>query len=206
LAVALTWPYLLAGIKSSGLGFGYFARGLKPLKWVVLAGVVMHAVSTPGTPVWPTPLWGVEWTLEGTFNGVRVMGQLATAVAFATLLTLTTAPVELVWALGRLLSPLKKIGIPIEEFFLSVMLALGFFPILAEELDTIVSKKKVRGKLAAAELLIGRMLGRAESLEAELLEQAKGYAPGEFEPIDWGVLAGSVLTVWVVLTIGGTGA
>lgn len=163
----------------------------------------MHGVSTPGTPLWPTPLFGVEFTLAGALHGFRVMGQLVTAVAFATLLTLTTAPAELVWGLGKLASPLKRLGLPVEEFFLSVMLALGFFPLLAEELDGIFSEKKVRGKLAAVELLIGRMLERAEGLEARLTEKAALYSPGTPTLADWAVIGASALTVWVVLGLGG---
>lgn len=205
LGVILTWPFLLIGIGYSELGFGYFISGLKPLKWLLLAGVLMHGVSTPGTPLWPTPLFGVEFTLGGALNGFRVMGQLITAVAFATLLTLTTAPEQLVWGMGRLFSPLKKLGVPVEEFFLSVMLALGFLPLLAEELDKIFSEKKVRGKLAAVELLIGRMLGRAEGLETTLTKRAALYSPTPLVMADWTVVGVSVLTAWVVLSAG-TGA
>ena len=109
-----------------------------------------------------TTVFGVVPLLsDGFWVGLAVT--IMFGLGFATLLTLTTAPQELVWGLGWLFSPLKRLGLPVEEFFLSVMLALGFFPLLAEELDTIISEKRVRGKLAAVELLIGRMLGRAGS-------------------------------------------
>ena len=84
-------------------------------------------------------------TLEGVKFGVMISLRLILLIMLASLLTFTTSPIQLTDALEKLLSPLKKIGIPAHEFAMMMTIALRFIPTLIEELDKIMKAQKSRG-------------------------------------------------------------
>ena len=63
-------------------------------------------------------------------------------------------------AMEQLLSPLKKIKIPVHEFALMMTLALRMIPILIEETEKIINAQKARG----ADFYSGNILKRAKAL------------------------------------------
>ena len=66
-------------------------------------------------------------------------------IAGTSLLTYTTSPIALTDAIERLLSPLKKIKIPVHDLAMMMTIALRFIPTLIEETDKIISAQKARG-------------------------------------------------------------
>lgn len=76
------------------------------------------------------------------------------------LLTYTTSPLDMTDALESLLSPLKKIKLPVHEFAMMLTIALRFIPTLVEETDKIMSAQKARG----ADMESGGLLKRAKAL------------------------------------------
>ena len=60
----------------------------------------------------------------------------------------------------RLLSPLKKIHVPVHELSMMMTIALRFIPTLVEETDKIMSAQKARG----AEMDTGGLVKKAKSL------------------------------------------
>ena len=76
------------------------------------------------------------------------------------LLTYTTSPMELTDGLDRLLSPLRKIHVPVHEITMMMSMALRFIPTLIEETDKIMSAQKARG----ADFENGSLLKRAKAL------------------------------------------
>lgn len=76
------------------------------------------------------------------------------------LLTYTTSPIDLTDAIERLLSPLKKIKVPVHELAMMMTIALRFIPTLIEETDKIMSAQKARG----ADMESGSLLQRARAL------------------------------------------
>ena len=63
-------------------------------------------------------------------------------------------------AIERLLSPLKKIKLPVHELAMMMTIALRFIPTLIEETDKIMSAQKARG----ADLDTGGLMKRAKAL------------------------------------------
>jgi energy-coupling factor transport system permease protein len=63
----------------------------------------------------------------------------------SSLLTLTTTPNQLTDAIEDLLSPLKRLGVPVHEVAMMMSIALRFIPILLEETDRIMKAQKSRG-------------------------------------------------------------
>ena len=76
------------------------------------------------------------------------------------LLTYTTTPIALTDGIERLLSPLKKIGLPVHDFAMIMTIALRFIPTLMEEADKIMNAQKARG----ADFTNGSLIQRAKAL------------------------------------------
>jgi len=62
------------------------------------------------------------------------------------LLTLTTKPLDIALGLETLLSPLKKIGLPIQDFSLMISITLRFIPTILQEANTIKMAQQARGE------------------------------------------------------------
>ena len=78
----------------------------------------------------------------------------------SSLMTLTTTPNQLTDGMEKLLSPLKRIRVPVHEIAMMMSIALRFIPILTEELDKIMKAQMARG----AEYDQGNLLNKMKSL------------------------------------------
>ncbi len=135
-------------------------KSLKPLRWIILFTTVLN----------------LFWVKEGTqlvdfyfihiYSGGIVyaasMALRVTALLTGTtlLLSYTTSPIALTDGLEQMLSPLKKIKVPVHEFAMMMTIALRFIPTLIEETDKIMSAQKARG----ADFETGSVFARAKAL------------------------------------------
>jgi len=78
----------------------------------------------------------------------------------ASLLTLTTSPIALTDGIEKLLSPLKRIGVPAHELAMMMTIALRFIPTLLEETDKIMKAQMARG----ADFETGNLINRAKAM------------------------------------------
>ena len=106
-----------------------------------------------------------EWAFIKIYdNGLAMAGfivaRITLVVLGASLLTLTTSPVEIADGIESLMSPLKVIKFPVHEFALIMSIALRFIPTLMEETDKIIKAQKARG----ANFDKGGLLKRAKAL------------------------------------------
>ena len=120
-------------------------KGLKPILFVLIFTTVIHIFFTDGERLLVSFL-GIEIYLEGilraVFMGVRV---IVLVIGTSVLLTYTTSPIVLTDAIESLLSPLKKIRVPVHDFAMMLTIALRFIPTLIEETDKIMNAQKARG-------------------------------------------------------------
>jgi energy-coupling factor transport system permease protein len=163
----------------------HISGGLRPFLWLFLFTAVLHVFMTPGDPILIPYA-----TKQGLMGGARVACQLMIAIWISTLTTLTTSPLDTVWALEWYLKPLKYMNVPTDEIALVVMLAIRFIPLLFEETDRIIKAQKARGvDLESAGLvhkvrslvpvlvpLLHSVFRRADDLAAALT--LRGYTPG----------------------------
>ena len=66
-------------------------------------------------------------------------------ILLSSLLTFTTSPLKLTDAMERLLSPLRRFGVPAHELAMMMTIALRFVPTLIEETDRIMKAQQSRG-------------------------------------------------------------
>lgn len=99
-------------------------------------------------------------TKTGVHTTIKMVLRLVLLISGASLLSLTTTPVELADGLESLMSPLKLIRVPVRDIAMIMSIALRFIPTLFEETNKIISAQKARG----ASLDTGNPLARARAL------------------------------------------
>ena len=122
--------------------------------FVVFSAVLQLFFNSRGTVVF----WVI--TDVGLINAAYIVARIILIVLGASLLTLTTSPVELADGIEGLLYPLKWIKFPVHEFALIMSIALRFIPTLIDETDRIIKAQKARG----ADFESGNIFKRAKAL------------------------------------------
>ncbi len=135
-----------------------FLRVLKSVRtiifFVVFSAILQLFFNKKGTVVF----WVI--TDVGLLNAGFIIARIMLIVLGASLLTLTTSPVELADGIEGLLCPLKWIKFPVHEFALIMSIALRFIPTLIDETDRIIKAQKARG----ADFESGNIFKRAKAL------------------------------------------
>lgn len=133
-------------------------KGLKPIMMFVAITAIFNLFLTDGKILWK---WGfLKITNEGLIAAIYMVLRLFFLVLGTSLMTLTTSPIALTDGIERLLSPLKKIGVPAHEFAMMMTIALRFVPTLLEETDKIIKAQTARG----ADFESGNILSRAKAM------------------------------------------
>lgn len=118
-------------------------KSVKPLSWIILFTLLIHFVSHDGEVL--AKVYVFKVTTEGIIYGLRISLRLVLLIVLASLLTFTTSPLKLTDATEKLLSPLKKFGVPSHELAMMMTIAIRFIPTLLEETDKIIKAQKSRG-------------------------------------------------------------
>lgn len=218
---AVAFALLLAALLLARVDLGYVWRRMRFLAILLLIGVPFSLAWTPGEtwrtvgPAYVTihgytvPLGPLVITYDGlwftsSFSAIFLLLFLGSMA-----LTLTTTPVALAEGVMLLLKPLRRLGLPVEEFGLMTLVALRFIPVLVQETEQLIKAQMSRGadfttgSLAQRARRLGTLLvplvqgalRRAEGLSAAL--EARGYGvtseatllhEGHLRPLDWLVL------------------
>ena len=135
-------------------------KSLKPLMPIILFTAILNLffVTGEGEPL--VNWWIFTIYAEGITTAVFMIIRIVCLIIGMSLLTYTTSPIVLTDAIERLLSPLKKIKLPVHELAMMMTIALRFIPTLIEETDKIMSAQKARG----ADLDTGGLMKRAKAL------------------------------------------
>lgn len=149
---------LYAVVKASKVPFKFILRGLKPIMFIITFAFVINVFLTPGTPL--VSVWFLTITHEGLYRAALMAIRLLMLITGTSLLTLTTSPIVLTDGIERLLTPLKKIGVPAHELAMMMTIALRFIPTLIEETDKIMKAQMARG----ADFESGNIIQRAKGM------------------------------------------
>jgi len=134
-------------------------RGLRPIFIIICITVVLNIFFIRGETV----LFQYHFiviTQEGVLTAVFMAARLMMLIISTFLLTYTTSPITLTDGLERMLSPLKRIKLPVHEFAMMMSIALRMIPTLIEEADKIMSAQKSRG----ADFETGGLIKRAKAI------------------------------------------
>lgn len=151
---------LIAAIAVSKIPFRTILRSLKPIMILLLITTVFNLFYMQGGSVlfeW----WIFRITDYALYNAFFLIVRIILLICGTfVMLTYTTSPIMLTDALESLLSPLKKLHIPVHELAMMMSIALRFIPTLIDETDKILSAQKSRG----ADFESGSLFSRAKAL------------------------------------------
>ncbi len=156
---AVMLAFLTYCIAVSKIPLKTIVRGMKPLVMILVFTGVLNLFFTVGETVL-VHFWVITITLEGLVRAVFMTARILMLVTGSLLLTYTTSPISLTDGLESLLSPLKKLHVPVHELSMMMCIALRFIPTLIEETDKIMSAQKARG----ADFESGKLIQRVKAL------------------------------------------
>jgi energy-coupling factor transport system permease protein len=133
----------LAEFRCARVPFSYFLKGLKAIIVLLIFTFVFRTLATPGEPL--LSFWGFEATREGLIKGISLTSRIALMIVEASLLSYTTTPKEMSDGLARACSPLKRIGLPVDEMSIMIMIAFRFIPVMLEEANDLMDAQASRG-------------------------------------------------------------
>ena len=151
--------FLVTAIAISQIPLKSIVRGMKPLVLVLVFTGILNVFFTAGETKL-LQVWVITITLEGLIRAFFMVARILMLITGTFLLTYTTSPIALTDGLESLLSPLKKIRVPVHELSMMMCIALRFIPTLIEETDKIMSAQKARG----ADFETGSLLQRVKAL------------------------------------------
>ena len=192
----------------------FLMKGLRPILWIILFTFILHLIVTKeGDILFDLGFFRIYE--EGLKQGIYISLRFLYLILMTTILTLTTTPIEITDGMESLLSPFKKLGLPVHELALMMSISLRFIPTLMEETDKIAKAQMARGAdftsgpikdrlKAVVPLLVPLFISafkRAEELATAM--EARGYQGGEgrtkLRQLKWKMLDTSVLTLLVAL-------
>ena len=156
---SLAFTLFLIGV--SGVRFSILIKSVKPLIFVLVFTALINLFFTVGEGE-PLVAWRfITIYKSGIINAVLMLLRLLSLVlGTSVLISFTTSPLELTDAIESLLSPLKKIKVPVHEFAMMMSIALRFIPTLIEETNKIISAQKAR----CADFESGNLIKRIRAL------------------------------------------
>jgi len=145
MALILLWAFSFLALIFSRLPWSYVFRGMRSFIWLFLFTAAIHLFFTPGPSLPFFPVWLIDITWTGLEKGAFVAAQLFLAIFISSLMTLTTSPLQMAHGLEKLIAPLKRFHVPVEDFSMMTMLAIKFIPILLGETNRIIKAQSARG-------------------------------------------------------------
>ncbi|MGL5440266.1 MAG: energy-coupling factor transporter transmembrane component T family protein [Filifactoraceae bacterium] len=145
-------------IRFSNIPFKHVVKGVKPLWPLLLITFLVNALLNQGELLYQ--IWIFKLTKEGLIQGTFMIIRLVLLIGGTSLLTLTTAPIELTDGIESILKPFEKIKLPAHEIAMMMTIALRFIPTLLEETDKIMKAQMARG----ADFESKNLIQRAKSL------------------------------------------
>ena len=155
---AIAFLALAAVIVISGVPLKFLLRGLKPVFFIIALTFILNLFMIPGDVL---VKWGfLTITEQGLHTAVFMGIRLVLLIIGASMLTLTTKPINLTDGIESLLKPFEKVGLPAHDLAMMMTIALSFIPTLLEETDKIMKAQQARG----ADFETGNIISRAMSL------------------------------------------
>ena len=134
-------------------------KSVKGVMFIILFTAILNLfLIKKGEVLWSWKIFTI--TKDGVHTTIKMVLRLVLLISGASLLSLTTTPVELADGVESLMSPLKLVKVPVRDIATIMSIALRFIPTLFEETNKIISAQKARG----ASFDTGGLFARAKAL------------------------------------------
>ena len=144
--------YLLLAIIFMIISRVSFIQLLNSLKamWVLVLFIFAVYMFIPnskydGTAIAFNTFWHVPVYWLSIYDSAYIILRLVIMMSLMMILTSTTKPMDLTYALEWYMTPLKLIKFPVHEIAMTLSIALRFIPTLLEETDRIMKAQSSRG-------------------------------------------------------------
>lgn len=137
--LVIFFTYLKCEIKLSTMFFNIFS--IVPI--LVITSILNLFFSKEGKVVFK--FFSLSVTKEAIYFTVLIVFRLILLIIGLALLTYSTSPMDLTYAIGGFLKPLKVFHFPVSEVCVMLSLALRFIPTLVEETSRLICVQKARG-------------------------------------------------------------
>jgi energy-coupling factor transport system permease protein len=139
---------LLGGLTVAAVWLAHIPRGALPTVprwlWLVMAlGFVTAALSGGHPMIW---VGGLHVALGGSLHFLRMTALTILLIALGAIVSWTTNVAEIGPALATLGRPFKIFRIPVDEWAVTLALALRAFPMLIEEFQVLYAARRLRPK------------------------------------------------------------
>lgn len=149
---------VVAAYAAAHIGPAYALRGIKPVLYIVVFTLVVNcftlsaggAAGSAARSVAPAdatlPLIGsFGLSATGAATGVFFSLRIVAFIAATSLITYTSTLVEITDGVRKLLAPLARLGLPVEDIATTCALTLRFIPRTVEEAERISRAQQARG-------------------------------------------------------------
>lgn len=113
--------------------------------WIVMILGTTAVFAYLAQPPYPTPRLAYMITADTFWTSSIFVLLFLVLYPGALLLTMTTSPVALIEGLTILLTPLRWLRLPVDDFALMTLIALRFIPTLFEEFEQLLKAQAARG-------------------------------------------------------------
>lgn len=117
-------------------------RSIKPIIFFAVFTLVFDSFLTEGRTLASFGIFKI--TYEGIYDGITAAVRLVLLVVTASILTLTTKPLEMTDAIESLLSPLAVFKVPVRDIAMMMGITIRFIPTIAGEAKRIADAQKSR--------------------------------------------------------------
>lgn len=166
---ALAAPLVSAAVcAAASLPPAELLAGVRGSRWFLLAIFVFNALffGGPGTIAsW----WIIDLTVAGMQQGAIVALRTALVIVLGSVLVATTKPQELVGGIERSLSPLGRLGLPVDTLALAAGITLQFIPILLSECEQLMTAQRARGRVDPASGVTSKIIRSIYMIREDLL-------------------------------------
>lgn len=187
---AILFLVLTAAVLTAKLSFNFILRSMKPMMFMlVFLFIINSLLLKTGTIV--LQIGSFKLYSAAIIQTLFIVGRLVLMIMITTLLTATTAPLDLTLGIEDLLAPLRRFKVPAHEIAMMISIVFRFIPTLIEDTQRIMQAQSSRGVDLDEGKLTEKISGiismiiplfvssfqRAEDL-ADAME-ARGYFPGK---------------------------
>ncbi len=136
---------LFCAALASGISLRTIGDALKPLLYFIALIFLVHVFFDEGGVLLKAPFFGISLPLTGLKQGVFVVWRFLCLIVAAVLLTMTTAPSQMIAAIKYFIRPLKLLRVPVDDIAVMIMLALRLMPVMLAQKERIEIAQKARG-------------------------------------------------------------
>ena len=182
--------FLVSAVLLAKLTFRFIIKSMKPMLFMLVFLFLINAfVLRSGYVIFS--VWKFSLYSDAVIQTAFIVGRLVFMIMITTLLTATTAPLDLTLGIEDLLAPFERFGVPSHVIAMMISIVLRFIPTLIEDTQRIMQaqasrgvdldegsiKEKITGIISMILPLFVSAFQRAEDL-ADAME-ARGYYPGK---------------------------